>query len=34
VPRVSLVKTLRAQSDFFSTQDIQGKLYEDICINF
>jgi hypothetical protein len=34
VPRVSLVKTLKAQSDFFSTQDIQGKLYEDICINF
>jgi hypothetical protein len=34
VPRASLVKTLRAQSDFFSTQDIQGKLYEDICINF
>ena len=33
VPRASLVKTLRAQSDFFSTQDLQGKLYEDICIN-
>ena len=33
VPRASLVKTLRAQSDLFSTQDIQGKLYEDICIN-
>jgi len=33
VPRASLVKTLKAQSDYFSTQDIQGKLYEDICIN-
>jgi hypothetical protein len=32
VPRASLVKTLKAQSDYFSTQDIQGKLYEDICI--
>jgi hypothetical protein len=32
VPRVSLVKTLKAQSDYFSTQDLQGKLYEDICI--
>jgi hypothetical protein len=32
VPRSSLVKTLKAQSDYFSTQDIQGKLYEDICI--
>jgi hypothetical protein len=34
VPRATLVKTLRAQSDFFSTQDIPGKLYEDIDINF
>ena len=32
VPRESLVETLKSQSDFFSTQDIQGKLYEDICI--
>jgi hypothetical protein len=32
VPRTSLVKTLKAQSDYFSTEDIQGKLYEDICI--
>ncbi len=32
VPRASLVRTLKAQSDFFSTQDIQGKLYEDIDI--
>jgi hypothetical protein len=32
VPRASLVKTLKAQSDFFSTQDIQGRLYEDIGI--
>ena len=32
VPRVSLVKTLKSQSDYFSTQDMQGKLYDDICI--
>jgi len=33
VPRTSLVHTLKAQSEFFSTQDMQGKLYRDICIN-
>jgi hypothetical protein len=33
VPRASLVETLKAQSDYFSTQDIPGKLYEDICID-
>jgi hypothetical protein len=32
VPRASLVQTLKAQSDYFSTQDIQGKLYADISI--
>jgi hypothetical protein len=32
VPRSSLVKTLKAQSDYFSTQDIKGRLYEDIGI--
>jgi metallo-beta-lactamase superfamily protein len=32
VPRASLVKILKAESDYFSTQDMQGKLYEDICI--
>jgi hypothetical protein len=32
VPCSSLVKTLKAQSDYFSTQDIQGRLYEDIGI--
>lgn len=33
VPRLSLVQALKAQSDYFSTQDIPGKLYEDICID-
>jgi hypothetical protein len=33
VPRASLVKTLKAQSELFSTQDMQGKLYEDIRID-
>jgi len=32
VPCAALVETLKAQSDFFSTQDIDGKLYEDICM--
>jgi len=32
VPRATLIRTLKAQSDYFSTQDIPGKLYEDICI--
>jgi hypothetical protein len=32
VPRAALVETLKAQSDFFTTQDIEGKLYEDICM--
>jgi len=33
VPRATLVDTLKAQSDFFTTQDIEGKLYEDICMD-
>jgi hypothetical protein len=33
VPRASLVEILKAESDYFSTQDIPGKLYEDICID-
>ncbi len=33
VPRASLVEVLKAQSDYFSTQDIPGKLYEDIYID-
>jgi len=32
VPCPTLIETLKAQTDFFSTQDMGNELYEDICI--